>query len=97
MDSLWDRVDGLVSEAESLLKHGKENGDARAWAGGIREARSCLELLGKIQGELNDSPQVNILLASTEFGAMANQILQALRPHPELRAHIAEVLSAPSS
>ena len=48
VDDLWTRVSRLILEADELQRHGRRAKDARAWAAGIREARSCLELLAKI-------------------------------------------------
>jgi hypothetical protein len=49
---LPDRVQDLIAEAKAVIAAAK---NTQAWGtarGGIREARACLELLGRLSGEL---------------------------------------------
>lgn len=50
--SLLQRVEGLLQKASDLLNRAENSGDLRVALQGVREVRSCLELLGKASGEL---------------------------------------------
>src|SRR5207248_6818719 len=52
----------LYSKSVSVLKDAEGAGDLKTALMGVREARGCLELLGKLMGELDDRPVTNILL-----------------------------------
>jgi hypothetical protein len=51
-DDLLAQVKDLGERALRVLAAAEESGDLRAATGAIREARGCLELLGKVTGEL---------------------------------------------
>jgi hypothetical protein len=95
-DDLLREVRILRSKAYSLLLKAEEKGDLRTALGGIREARGCLELLAKLLGELDERPQINVLIASTEWTSVRGLILKALLPYPEARVAVAEALDAES-
>ena len=74
-ERLLDRVEGLVDEALGSLKRSKELGREKDVLGAIREGRNCLELVGRVTGELKESkdsgPQTafNMILAfGRDFG-----------------------------
>src|SRR3954453_21307670 len=60
---------------------------------GVRETRGCLELLAKLLGELDERPQVNLLLAP-EWRTVRGALLAALAGFPEARAAVARQLLA---
>ncbi len=62
-DNLLEQVQNLQAKALSILAKAEAAGDLRTALQGIREARSCLELLAKLQGELQQEGTVNITLA----------------------------------
>lgn len=62
-DDLLAQVQQLQVKALDLLRKAEAQGDLRAALQGIGQARGCLELLARLLGELNERPQVNILLA----------------------------------
>jgi hypothetical protein len=79
MQNLQQRTLAILEAAESTNQH-------RTALSAIREARSNLELLAKLLGELDDRPQVNVLV-SPEWLELRAVIVTALEPHPEaLRA-----------
>lgn len=90
-DNLLDQVKDLQAKALSILSQAEAKEDYRAATGAIREARGCLELLAKLLGELNDRPQVNILI-SPEWTQLRTLILEALEPYPQARVAIGEAL-----
>ncbi len=92
-DDLLDQVHRLKSKAVSLLLKAEAAGDFRTALSGIREARSCLEILLEVEGELNRATNVNVLIASPDWIATRGALLTALRPFPEARqAVVAELL-----
>ena len=93
-DDLLGQVRGLQETTLGILKTAEEAGKLTVALGAIREARSNLELLAKLLGEIDDRPQVAILVTSPEWLALRARLVTALLPYPEARAAAAEVLSA---
>ncbi len=87
-DELLDEVGKLKNKAISLLLAAERAGDIRTALSGIREARSCLELLLEVEGELNRAPQVNIVL-SPEWARVRAVVVDALAPYPDARLAVA--------
>lgn len=83
---LHNRVLGILERAE-------ESGDLRAATGAIREARSVIELLAKLTGEIDDKPEVNIVI-SPQWLTIRGAILEALEPFPEARVAVGARLLA---
>lgn len=88
---LLDRVETLVSEAEGLLKHGKDKKQAKAWGTGIGELRKCLELLARVTGELDERPQINFAVLPA-WVEIRTAILAAVEPYPEIRGKVADAI-----
>ncbi|MEO7474680.1 MAG: hypothetical protein ABIY46_05040, partial [Gemmatimonadales bacterium] len=65
--------------------------DLKTALGGIREARGCLELLGRLEGELQDAPAVNVTV-SPEWGIMREIIVGALESYPDAKRAVAQAL-----
>jgi hypothetical protein len=89
-DDLLDQVRDLQERALSILDAAEEAGELRIALSAIREARGNLELLAKLLGELDERPQVNVLL-SPEWLQIRTSIVAALEPHPDT---LSDVLSA---
>ena len=94
------RADDLLAEARRLkeitnhmLARAVQAGDLRTALAAIREARGNLELIGKLLGQLDERPQVNVLLAP-EWVSIRATVLSALAPFPEARATVAQHLLA---
>ncbi len=90
-DELLAQVCDLRDRAERILDATEKDENWPAATGAIREMRACLELLGKLAGQLQDAPTVNIIL-SAEFQAVQTGILAALRPYPDARLAVAASL-----
>ena len=90
-DSLLDQVTELRDKALSILTKAEKAGDLRTALQGIKEARGCLELLAKLQGELQEQTTVNILI-NPQWITLRTAILQALDPYPEARLAVAQAL-----
>jgi hypothetical protein len=90
-DALLDRVEALVTEAEGLLSYGRGEKQAKAWEGGLRELRKCLELLARVTGELDERLQVN-LAVFPEWVVIRSRLLAAVESHPEARGWLVDAL-----
>ncbi len=84
-------ADELRSEALRVLRETQESGDREMQPKAIREAARLLELMGKLRGEVNDSVQVNVMLAPV-IGSLQSVILVALLPFPAARAAVLTAL-----
>jgi hypothetical protein len=93
-DTLLGQVRDLQERTLAILGAAEETRQHRTALGAIREARSNLELLAKLLGELDERPQVNLNF-SPEWLELRAVIVTALEPHPEaLRAVVRALESA---
>jgi hypothetical protein len=90
-DDLLEQVRDLQTRAFDILERAQEAGDLRTALAAISQARGNLELLGKLAGELDDRPVVNVLL-SPQWVTIRTTMLEALSAYPEARAAVAERL-----
>jgi len=90
-DNLMEQITNLQSRALNILSKTEEAEDWRAATGAIREARGCLELLGKLAGELKEGQTVNVIV-STQWVELRTSILQALEAHPEAKLSVLKAL-----
>lgn len=90
-DSMLAQVTELRDKALAILAKAEQAGDLRTALQGIKEARGCLELLAKLQGELAQEGTVNITI-SPQWLSLRTVILQALEPYPEARLKLAAAL-----
>lgn len=90
-DTLLEQVKQLQDKACSLLDKAESAGDMKTALTGVREARSCIELLAKLQGELQQEGTVNVTI-SPEWMELRTVILQAVEPFPDARQAIAEAI-----
>ena len=90
-DDLLAQVVGLRDKALSILLKAEQAGELRTALTSIREARACLELLAKLQGELQQEGTVNVVLAP-QWLELRAVILQTLEPWPEARLALAQAV-----
>ena len=90
-DALLEDVKALRKKALGILESAEKAGDLKTALLGIREARSCMELLAKVEGQLKEAPQVNITL-SAEWIELRTIMLTALDPFPEAKLAVANAL-----
>lgn len=90
-DTLLEQVKDLQSRALSVLYKAEESQDWRAANGAIREARACIELLGKLAGELQEGTKVNIIV-SAQWLELRTTIIKALESYPEAKLAITRAL-----
>jgi hypothetical protein len=90
-DDLYNQVHDLRQRALSLLGQAEMSGDLRTALIGIREARSCIELLAKIEGQIDDKAQLTINM-SPEWVELRTLIINALQPYPAAREAVMNAL-----
>jgi len=90
-DDLLDQVRNLQTHALDILERAEKAGDLRTALAAISQARGNLELLGKLAGELDERPVVNVLL-SPQWLMIRTTMLKALVAYPKARAAVAESL-----
>ena len=95
-DDLLSQVRDLQIRALAILDKAEEAGELRTALSAIREARGNLELLAKLLGELDDRPQVNVLV-SPEWLELRAVIVGALEPHREARGAVLRALEGVGS
>ena len=90
-DDLLEQVRHLQAHALDILERAEKSGDLRTALSAISQARGNLELLGKLAGELDQRPVVNVLV-SAEWLAIRTAMLEALSPFPRARAAVTSTL-----
>ena len=90
-DDLLEQVRNLQAHALDILERAEKAGDLRTALAAISQARGNLELLGKLAGELDERPVVNVLL-SPQWLTIRTTMLEALAAYPEARVAVAESL-----
>ena len=92
-EDLLRQVEGLKDRALGILATAEDAGDLRTALGAIRETRATLDLLARLLGELDDRPQVHVLVASPEWLTLRSGIVTALAPHPDAHRAVVQVLA----
>jgi hypothetical protein len=83
-----------TSHAKTLdiLTDSLNEGDRRTALLAIRTENKQLELMAKLTGQLNEAPQLNILM-NPEFMKLKSVILTTLAPYPDARLKLSERLA----
>ena len=92
-DDLLEQVRDLQAHALNILERAEKAGDLRTALAAISQARSNLELLGKLAGELDERPVVN-LSVSPEWLELRTVIVGALEPHPAAHTAVLRTLES---
>lgn len=92
-DTLLDQVKGIQQDTLSILEAAKNAGDLKTSLQAIATARGNLELLAKLQGDLQEQVQVNVLV-NPQWIELRGVIVAALEPYPEARLAVARSLEA---
>ncbi len=90
-DALLAQVVDLRDKALGVRGQAEASEDLRTAVSAIREARGCVELLGKLAGQLKDSPTINVILMP-EWRELQTAILKALAPHRDARLAVTAAL-----
>ena len=91
-DDLLDRVESIYNKAWELVNRAEEKGSFQPAVSALKECRSCLELIGKLVGELKTGSTVNIHY-NPQWVELRGTIFSALEEFPEARLKLAEKLS----
>jgi hypothetical protein len=92
-DDLLEQVRYLQTRALDILERAEKAGELRTALAAISQARGNLELLGKLAGELDERPVVN-LNVSSEWLELRAVIVGALEPHPRAREAVLRALQS---
>jgi hypothetical protein len=95
-DDLLDQVRNLQTHALDILERAEKAGDLRTALAAISQARGNLELLGKLAGELDERPVVN-LNVSPEWLELRAVIVGTLEPHPAAHGAVLRALEGVGS
>jgi len=90
-DDLLGQVRYLHGKALGVLDKADKEGDGRLALGAIREATNTLRLLGEVLGQLQQGPQVNVLVLP-EWTRVRSAVLETLTAFPEARIAVAGAL-----
>lgn len=78
------RLEALYTTAEKLLKKAlKDSTSVNGQVQVVKEVRSCLELIAKMTGELNERPQTVNLMLAPEWLSVRAALFEALIPYPQ--------------
>jgi hypothetical protein len=92
-DYLLDQVRSLQAHALGILERAEKSCDLRTALAAISQARASLELLGKLAGELDERPVVN-LIVYPEWLEPRAMIARALEPHPAAHRAVLRALES---
>jgi hypothetical protein len=92
-DDLLEQVRHLQAHALDILERAEKTGDLRTALAAISQARGNLELLGKLAGELDERPAVN-LNVSPQWLEVRTVIVGALEPHPAAHTAVLRALES---
>jgi hypothetical protein len=95
-DDLLHQVRNLQAHALDILERAEKSGDLRTALAAISQARGNLELLGKLAGQLDERPVVN-LNVSPEWMELRAVIVGALDAHPEARGAVLSAIEGAGS
>lgn len=90
-DRLLDRVEDLYNKALNIMGKAEADGKFQPAVSAIKEARSSLELIAKMIGQIKTGHTINITY-NQEFIEVRQQIHQALLPYPEARQAVIKAL-----
>jgi hypothetical protein len=93
---LLEQVRTLQAHALHILERAEKTGDLRTALAAISQARGNLELLGKLAGELDERPVVN-LTVSPQWLELRAVIVGALEPHPAAHTAVLRALEGVGS
>ena len=93
---LLGQVQDLQARTLAILEAAEASREHRTALGAIREARSNLELLAKLLGELDERPVVNVLV-SPQWLELRTLIIAALERHPQARESVLRAVEGAGS
>jgi hypothetical protein len=91
-DALLADVRDLHGRTLAILDRAEDEADARVALGAIREARACVELLGRLAGELTNTTTVNVTL-NAQWTEIRSLVVESLDAFPDARLAVAAALA----
>jgi hypothetical protein len=89
-DDLIQQIQDLQERTERLLDKAEASGKWHSAFVGVGQFRQNLELLARLIGELQETPQVQVnILASEQWLAVRGAMVEALQDYPQARAAVA--------
>ena len=88
--SLVEEIHRLKKKAERIAEQAEQKGDFRTALSGIRELTRIVEILARMQGEIQNQ-NINIVL-NTKWIELRTIILNALDEFPEAKIKVAEAI-----
>ena len=85
------QLKAINAASVAILHEARQAGNAEVALKAIERVQRQIELQAKLLGELDERPQVNVLLAP-EWVSIRGTVLAALAPFPEARAVVAQQL-----
>jgi hypothetical protein len=95
-DDLLADVRSLHRRTLAILEAAELSREHRTALSAIREARSNLELLAKLQGQLDERPVVNLNI-SAEWLELRAVIVGALEPYRDARESVLRAIEGPGN
>lgn len=89
--ALLSEANRLYATATAVMDEARAGGDNDLALKAITTAGRLLSLLGELLGELNRTPQINILVSPEWIGVRA-ALFSALAPYPDARTAVADRL-----
>ena len=87
------QLKAINAASVSILHEARQAGNAETALKAVDRVLRQIEFQARLLGELDERPQVNVLLAS-EWVSIRGTLLSALAPYPEARAAVAQQLLA---
>jgi hypothetical protein len=94
-DDLLRYVKGILGKAVSYMNQAEAAGDLRTACSAIREARGCVELLGKVTGELGPNNQLNVQVNNVPSMRDAPEwgvFVRLIEKYPAIKAELNQAL-----
>jgi uncharacterized protein YigA (DUF484 family) len=85
------QLKAINAASVAILHEARQAGNAEVALKAIDRVWRQIELQARLLGELDERPQVNVLLAP-EWVSIRSTVLSALGPYPEARAAVAQQL-----
>jgi hypothetical protein len=89
--SLLEDLHTIRTETMAVLREARASGANEQALKAIARLERQIELAGRLAGELQDAPSVNIQM-SPEWIQIRAALLKALEPHPAAKSAVVEVL-----
>jgi hypothetical protein len=85
---------GILGKAVSYMNQAEAAGDLRTACSAIREARGCVELLGKVTGELGPNNQLNVQVnvPSMRDAPEWTTFIRIVEKYPVIKAELNQTL-----